>query len=298
MIVALELEPMQFCVQWILCFTLFCAQLPIGHKPFKGEKILGHHHAEVTAKIRRPANKIPPSLTVHTGRGVVSCTFLKQKAVRRQRSHVNQCRNLSLLELLHFICASTRLHNTVCCHTVQPSRRQVRFRVMLLLHRHVWDPGARREAQAAAKAPCPGDVVCQGPQGQAQRTSEVARAWRALTLESSMMQAGSRHLEPTIPGGWGRGRDTCSYPHGSSTLAPQFVSIDMALEEEGYCQLWLNVIVRRSKKWFVVIVLRCSVLVCNYAVILRHTDTLINLVCACARAVSFEGCLYVRAKAS
>ena len=27
-----------------------------------------------------------------------------------------------------------------------------------------------------------------------------------------------------------------------------------------------------------VIVLRCSVLVCNYAVILRHADTLINLV--------------------
>lgn len=208
---------------------------------------------------------------------------------------MNQRRSLSLLESLRFTCTSARLHNTVRCHTRQPSQRQVRLRVMLLLHGHVWDPGARREAQAAARAPCPGDVVCQGPQGQAQRTSEAARAWRALTLES---MAGSCHLEPTIPGGWGRGRDTCSSPHGSSTLAPQFVSIGMGLEEEGYCQLRLNVIVRRSKKWFVVIVSRCSVLVCNYAVILRHTDTLINLVCACARAVSFEGCLYVRAKAS
>lgn len=50
--------------------------------------------------------------------------------------------------------------------------------------------------------------------------------------------------------------------------------------------LWLNVIVKRSKEWFA-IVLHCSVLVCNYAVILIHTDTLIHLVCV--YEVSFGG---------
>lgn len=62
----------------------------------------------------------------------------------------------------------------------------------------------------------------------------------------------------------------------------------MGLGEEGYCQLWWNFIVG-EEKWFV-IVLCCSVLVCNYAVILKHTDTLINLLCMCMQLFLGAAC--------
>lgn len=92
------------------------------------------------------------------------------------------------------------------------------------------------------------------------------------------MQSSSHHLEPPILGrGSRRGCPVTSVPPPFLSPGPPPCT-EVGLEDEGYCQLRLSVTVRRSQKWFAMVV-RCSVLVCNYAVTLKHTDTLINLVC-------------------
>lgn len=45
-----------------------------------------------------------------------------------------------------------------------------------------------------------------------------------------------------------------------------------------------------STKWFAIVLL-CSVLVCNYAVILKGTVTLVNLVCVCMQLVLRVECV-------
>lgn len=86
-------------------------------------------------------------------------------------------------------------------------------------------------------------------------------------MESSTKQSESRHLELVAP---------------SSLFSPlKFVSIGVGLGEEGYCQLWLKCHCQGSEQWFAIVLL-CSVLVCNYVVILQRTNTLINLLCTCA----------------
>lgn len=100
---------------------------------------------------------------------------------------------------------------------------KVRFRVVLLLPRHVWDPGARQEAQVAAKIPCPGALVHQGPHGheQAQRISEMAMACRALPSQSSVMcsqEVVPQSLLTLGMGGWGT--RASPHPHSSSAPAP------------------------------------------------------------------------------
>lgn len=95
-----------------------------------------------------------------------------------------------MLELLHFTCTSARRYITLCAVTPRSQvGDKVRFGVVLLLPRHVWDPGPRQEAQAAAKMPCPGALVHQGPHGhgQAQRISAVARVCRALPSQGSVI---------------------------------------------------------------------------------------------------------------
>ena len=111
----------------------------------------------------------------------------------------------------------------MCCHTRSQVGDKVRFGVVLLLPRHVWDPGARQEAQAAAKTPCPGALVHQGPHGhgQAQRISAVARVCRALPSQSSVIcsqEVVTWSLLTLGLGGWGT--RASPRPHCSSAPAP------------------------------------------------------------------------------
>ena len=79
---------------------------------------------------------------------MISVPFWNRKLENRS-GHVNQWRNLNLLELLHFTCTSARRYITLCAVTPRSQvGDKVRFGVVLLLPRHVWDPGPRQEAQA------------------------------------------------------------------------------------------------------------------------------------------------------
>lgn len=99
-----------------------------------------------------------------------------------------------------------------------------------------------QEPDRILQGACPDDLVSHRPQPQASAEDQGGgQGLASVCLGEQWYTIGT---SPSGAGHLGGNAVISSLPHPLLSPALQLVSIDVGLEEEGYCQLWLNVIAR------------------------------------------------------